>query len=748
MQNYKKYLNPIVTKLDTIEDFSNQEYPNELFKQEFPQLERVTRGLIADIKRSLKTFADLEEQIEHWINVIDSETGDDKSEAIGEFNKLQSMMYDLIERINRLLEQVDAPYFGKIVFDRKKNRRFPEATIESYLGRFAYTDNKTLLPLITDWRAPIANLYYMNSGPTENVQFLAPTGIQEGDLKQKRQFEISAARISSIHDARSGNAAADEFLLSQLNKRIGQKLKDIVATIQEQQNSIIRADIDKPAVIQGVAGSGKTTILLHRLAYLLYTYAEKIKPEHTLIIAPNRMFLDYISDVLPSLGVTKLEQNIYLFWGRYVLGFNDRFMLSVPEDDQKIMKLKGSEKFVQLIEHYFERYEKELFEGLTGAVGYEIEFRYRELGEQHPEMTMIERLNLSVDYAFAQVQFKKKIVGDFMGSLALEQERRKKILDYIRKNTSVYKIYQNLFKQTDLSTSSDGLSWEKLCKHTNSYLKGSATTSFGYKVEDLAPMIWLHYKIYGYKEYQREYILVDEAQDLSPFQLLTLARAAKKGNLTLAGDLAQSIVPPFHIDNWGDVTDLIEKYIPEYGKHEYHELFRCYRTTVEVIEFANQIFRKYFPDSYRLPEAVLRHGEDVRTIELPKRIEDGDKGVTEQIISLVNGEIAKGASTTAIICRNEGHADRVHQVLSNHIERIEALLVSHKEEDYHTGVLVLPVEKAKGLEFDSVILADVSDEYYKDNGSDVRLLYVAITRALHRLLITKPLGKGSTLLDI
>lgn len=747
MQTFKKYLNPIVTKLDTVTDYSDVDFISDTHKEEQPYLEKAINMLSSTVKGDLVTLEDLEQQIEHWVTVIDSETGDDKSSAIGEYNKLLRMMNDLIERINRTLEQVNSPYFGKIVFEREKNEKFPRATLNTYLGRFAYIDETTHLPLITDWRAPISNLYYMNSGPSDDVSFEGPTGTQQGNLLQKRQFEISEGRITSIYDAKSGNAAADEFLLSQLNKRIGQKLQDIVATIQEQQNGIIRAQIDKPTFIQGVAGSGKTTIILHRLAYLFYTYQKQIKPEESLIIAPNRMFLDYISDVLPSLGVSHLEQNIYLFWARNVIGFSNKYMQNINDENLEIMKLKGSAQYVDLINKYFETLEQKIFDGIPGAVGYDIEFRYRELSEQHPEMTMVEKLELSVDYAFAQIQFKKKMIGDYMGDLELQKEKRKTVLDYIRKSTNVYKAYQELYKQSEISISTDTLSWKDIVAHTNKYLKGTPSTSMGYKLEDLASMVWLHFKIHGAKDFQKSCIVVDEAQDLSPFQLLTLAKTAKRGNITIAGDVAQAIVPPFHVEDWESVMSLIRKQLPELAEPEYYQLFRCYRTTVEVIEYANMIFTKYFPNTYKLPEAVLRHGDEVKEIETIEPLENGNDKDIDVLVKLLNSEYEKGSATTALICKTEGEADRIYSKLIDREEELTALLVSHKDEDYHTGVLVLPIEKAKGLEFDAVILAEVSADNYIDNGKDVRLLYVGITRALHRLYITHPKGKRSELIS-
>ena len=312
MQDFKKYINPFYKDISQVEDFSDVIYENELQEQEYPHLEKVTRINTGSVKILLPRLEMLQQELEDQIRTIAQETGDDAKDARSIYNKIIKEIQSTVERINIDLIKVDSPYFGKIVFHPYDSQN--EKDLNLYIGKFAITDKNTHIPLTIDWRAPIANLYYQNSGPTENVDFKAPVGVRKGDLKQKRQFQISRARIQNIYDAKSGNVAADEFLLSQLKGRLGKKLTDIVATIQSQQNEIIREEINRPVIIQGVAGSGKTTILLHRLAYLFFNYKEKIRPEASLIVAPNRMFLDYISDVLPSLGVSGVSTLTYLFW--------------------------------------------------------------------------------------------------------------------------------------------------------------------------------------------------------------------------------------------------------------------------------------------------------------------------------------------------------------------------------------------------------------------------------------------------
>jgi DNA helicase-2/ATP-dependent DNA helicase PcrA len=738
MKGFRQYLNPIYRRLDEVIDFSDIQTSDELINYEYPYLEDLAKLVFEDINVALKRMDSLGVEIEHSIWLIDTETGDDKTDAVKEYNRLMKEMETLIERINRQLTILDTPYFGKIIFDRKGNKEVADGEIKTYIGKFAFFDKNTNKPLISDWRAPIANLYYQNSGPSKAVHFSSPIGDQNGDLTQKRQFELSETRIQSIYDAKSGNAAADEFLLSQLNQKIGKKLSDIVSTIQSQQNEIIRDSINKPVIIQGVAGSGKTTIILHRLAYLFYTFNEEIMPELSLIIAPNKMFLDYISDVLPSLGVKGLEQNTYLFWARDVLGFDKKYAISPEKENDEVMRIKGSMRFKRLMDQYFHKIERETFENMPGSIAFDVEIRYYELKETHPEMTMTEMIDLSIDYAFAQLQFKKQKSNNLVGNLMESQERRKKVKDYVKKQTNVYKIYKDLFKRDDIAAESELTEeeWKLIKKQTRNSFKGATSKVFGYKQEDLAPLVWLHFQIHGAKDSMRDHIVVDEAQDLSVFQLMTLSSIAKKGNITIAGDVAQSIVPPFHISDWQQVIDGFEETFPDMGsKISYHQLHRSYRTTIEIIDYANKIFEKFFPKTYRLPEAVLRHGEKVQNISTKKQLSEGDGSDLEMLVALLNIEHEKGAVSSAVICRDESHATKILEALQPYKDRIHMNLVDYKEDDYQTGVLVLPISRAKGLEFDSVLIMDADDNNYSDNELDVRLFYVAVTRALHRLYI-------------
>ena len=722
MQDFKKYLNPLYKDLDNVVDFSDVSIETEGEKEEYPYLKNITNIYVTGIRTLLPRLDKLTQELEDQIEVIKQETGDDAKDARSVYNKILNEIQNTVDRVNLDLLKMDSPYFGKIVFEPYHSRLNKAMSI--YIGKFALVDMDTHIPLITDWRAPIANIYYRNSGPTDNVEFEAPSGVRKGDLKQKRQFEISRARIRAMYDAKTGNAAADAFLLSQLNSRLGKKLADIVSTIQAQQNEIIREEINIPTLIQGVAGSGKTTILLHRLAYLFYNYQEQIHPENSLIIAPNRMFLDYISDVLPSLGVKGVITLTYLFWSKDILGWDSKYTLSTKEEDLVIKEYKGSREFLKFIDQYVKNYEKYLLDNLPFSRKDIIEDRYYELKKSYPDISMVERFDLALEYAIAQKQFKQLRTGSFDDSSHLEQVKKKEVRNYLNRNLNPYLVYKRIFKENLLDKS--------VCKYTLEGVASKDSFKF-FRMEDLAPILYIHFKFMGTKDYTRDYIVVDECQDLSFLEISTLLMIAKGGNITLAGDLAQSIIPPFYIKDWNDLLNLIKSF--GFKKTSYHQLNRCYRTTIEIIEFANKIFRDRFPKSFTLPEAVLRHGDEVERMHINTNISDLDANSMENLISYINGEFDKGYASCAILCRDRNHATAVYEKLKEYSEKIIRDIIDFNSSDYTTGLLVLPVSQAKGLEFDSVIIADLNKEHYPDDEYSTRLLYVAVTRALHRLTV-------------
>lgn len=722
MQRFTKYLNPLYKDIKEIADFSTVIYNSDLEKDEYPHLEKVTKITEKQLIFLLEKLEKLEKDLEEQILLIDAENDpDEKKAARSIYNAILLKIEEQISRINSELIKFDSPYFGKISFQPQES---PSKELTLYIGKFALVDQDTHQPLIVDWRSPISNIYYENSGPKEGVSFQAPVGERIGDLKQKRQFQISRARISGIYDAKSGNVAADEFLLAQLNERIGKKLQDIVSTIQTQQNEIIRGEINKPILIQGVAGSGKTTILLHRLAYIFYTYREKIKPENSLIIAPNQMFIDYVSDVLPNLGVQRVETSTYLFWAKKILGWDQYYKISNEKEDLAITELKGSLKFLEMLDKYIEIFEENLLENIPYSGKEIIARRYFELKELFKDLDMLERLDLATEYAFAQSKFDLEKYKPWERGYMEESEKRSEIDKYLKKSLNIFSLYKNMFR--------GDLVEKYISKYT---LKGLQIEGriHNYRMEDLAAMLYLHFKINGVKEYKKDSVMIDEVQDMSYIQIATLAMIARNGNLTLAGDLAQSIIPPFHIKEWQSVCHTVEKYSAT--RVNFFQLNKCYRTTIEIVEFANKIFKKHFPKNFDTPEAVLRHGEDVNILEFKNSSEDFTEKEVEEMIKIINEQFVKGAVTCAILCKNQKHANTFYSILEKHKDSISREIINYTGNDYKSGLLILPISSAKGLEFDSIILPDFNSQMYTTNIEDIKLIYVGITRALHRVFI-------------
>jgi len=708
--------------VDRILDFSDISPKEKLLIDEYSYLMNLLKKIGKDISMERERLDAIMIELEELAEIVEKFTGNDKKDTTSDYDLYMKMAKSKIDYLNLLLAQLDYPYFGKIIFKRKRSDVLPEAEIPSYIGRFAYFDDKTNKPLIMDWRAPIANLYYNYSGPTKSVSIKSPIGEQTGELKQKIQFDITEGRIRNIYDIKTGNTSADEFLLLQLKRKIGKKLTDIVSTIQRQQNEIIREKNNKTVIIQGVAGSGKTTILLHRVAYLLFNYKEELRPENCMIIGPNKMFIDYISDVLPSLGVHYILKNTFLLWAKSILDWDENYKLSGEPDDLEIKEFKGSKKYIEIISDFFEDYVDDLFDKLPDKEKDKIQARFNELRKDNPAISLKEGIMLASEYVFTRNQLRRATVGSFMGDVEENTSRLRIIKTYLNKRFDPLKLYREFFKFEYIFErhNIDKVFARRLRNFSLKTLKIVGKEKL-YKIEDLAPILFLHLKINGIEK-KYDYIAVDEAQDMSVFQHLTLYMSAKSKNINFAGDLAQSIIPPFYIKDWQDLIDVIGE------KVKLYQIDKCYRTTVEIVEFASNIFKKYFPKSFEPPKAVLRHGDDVKIMKT--------QNIAEMIPIISEEFDTKNISTFAILCRDYKHADRIYAELSEKAKSLNFKITNYDEDNYSDGLLVMPIDRAKGLEFDSILIADLNDTNYPDEILSAKLLYVAITRALHRVYIT------------
>lgn len=722
MIDFFKYLSPIYYKIDDIADLEKYSPSEKEFQIELPHLKETIGYLDSQVRSYIKTLKELSIELEKYIEVIEAETGDDKDAATKDYNKLLSHIKNHVNKTNLHLQTLSSPYFGKLVFKNSETKR----TTTTYIGKTAVFNNNDLQLLVSDWRSPIANLYYEEAGPTKDCKFQTPAGIQKGDLLEKKQFIINNGRFNYISDIKSGNKSMDAFLEIHLRERTGKQLEDIVATIQRDQNKIIREEKDIPVIIQGVAGSGKTTILLHKIAYLIFAYKEELDQSDFLVIAPNKTFIEYISNVLPTLGVYNIQINTFLFWAFSILNWDKKYLI-YNESDLSINKFKGSIQYYHVIKQLFEAYENKILNNIHDPLREKIKTRYYQLKETTNNISFKERLEIAIEYAFNQRLMKE---ADFSRKKYI-RGRKTKILNQLNLK-SAYSTYRILLHDKTLLENIDKTilpsNWDKIVKNTLIYLQPSSQIK-RYALHDLAPLIWLQSQLDNTLNFQKELILADEAQDLSEFQIFVLGLFVKKQNLILAGDIAQGIKKPTFIHSWAKVENMLKDELG-FSNISYHELSKCYRTTIEIIDYIHRNLKSNFLERFTVPQAVIRHGEPVK--EIATNNWKDKKSKLENLLTELS-EKNKGG-TIAVLTKKQTTANQIKDYLEN--TSLKFQIANDEEENYTTGIHIMTIENAKGLEFDSVILADYNEKYYAQL-SDQKLLYVGLTRALHRLIVLR-----------
>lgn len=631
-----------------------------------------------------------------------------------------------LEKIRLMEKSLNKPYFARLDF-----KRDGESDIEElYIGKVGVIDEKND-NIIIDWRAPVSSMYYdSNIG---DASYKAPEGICTGKLLLKRQYEIENKQLKSYQDV--DTVSNDELLKPYLEASVDNRLKNIVSTIQHEQNRIIREPVNKNLIIQGVAGSGKTTVALHRIAYLVYNNRENIKPEQYLIIGPNKFFVNYISGVLPDLDVEDVKQLTYdelcseILQEKITLIDEDIKLLKSIKNEKELtyQKIKVSMQFKKALDKYI----KEIKENTIPIYGLRIneteiisnEFikqiynSFEELDEYDNIKTRLMRTNL----------FFEKYIDENIEQYReySEKELKKALKNYFNKLIQkIPKIYQNFLSNLDkyLEISEDIKEQVKI-NITN--LKNKK-----FEFEDLSSLIYLKAKINGIDEYGKyKQIVIDEAQDYGEFTFFSLKFILKNAAFSIFGDLAQSIYQYRSIENWESVLNNTFRY---QGEIQY--LLKSYRTTTEIMDSANNI-TKYIKLNTAKP--VIRHGKKVSFIKYKEKNEQISliKRILEQYKT-------QNYKTIAIICKNEEEAQELYIKLEmNDIKNITL-----NDTEYNGGIGIITSYLAKGLEFDGVIISNSGEEEYNSNKIiDMKLLYVAMTRPLHELTIlykndiTKPL---------
>ena len=686
-------------------------------------------------------------------------------------------IYNLLKKdIESYEEAIKTPYFARVDFTEKLG------TLEEiYIGKQGISSSKDGEEIVVDWRAPVADLYY--SGTGGEAYYKAPSGIIEGELSLKRRFLYKDEEIERIFDEginelfiseEEGVDLVDEFLKINLEESKGKKLKEVVATIQKEQNDIIRWPKNLPIIVQGSAGSGKTTIALHRLAYLLYRYRESMEGKDILVLAPNRIFLDYISEILPSLGSKDVAQTTFqdlviklLKLKGKIRSKDDKLKDIIETEDETLRKfmvnsskVKGNLIFKTIIDRYIALLDSSSLDIDDITIGGYTLFSKREITRLYLKDLKVYPINKRKDEIkrYLNLKLKEKIeilllnvdkewdlkIKEVKSNLEDSDERRielrslyderdrikshikqdsKKIMnEYFKswRGITSKDIYLNMFKdETVFDIAVDNRIPFQLLE----YMKGEVVDNFEKGIideDDLAALLYIYILLEGIDEKSKfKHIVVDEAQDYSPLQIEVITSLTRGNSLTLVGDLAQGIYYYKGIKNWSDVTEKIFN-----GNATYISLTQSYRSTVEIIDFAQTALEA---QNLGITPAkpVLRHGGK------PIIKKSSDKKESAKIIEDIIQEIeSKGKISIGIITRTLEEGKILEKNIKKYCNR-KIQLIKGNEKDSPEDIVIIPSYLTKGLEFDGTIIYNPLESNYNDNLLNQRLIYVALTRALH-----------------
>ena len=643
-----------------------------------------------------------------------------------------------ISRIRTLEKQLSNPYFARLDF-----REDGEDTESFYIGLSTVEDEDSFDIFVFDWRSPVANMFYdFEVGP---AYYDAPVRRIEGHIEFTRQYNIRNGEIVFMHN--SNESLCDEALTSMLSGNATDKMKNIVASIQKEQNDIIRSDDSKILFIQGSAGSGKTSIALHRSAYLLYKHRKNLSADNILIFSPNEVFAEYISDVLPELGESNIRQTTFELYSKRFLPYESKndhldYIYSNHTDKNefklrtKAMEYKNTIDFMNTLNKFIVDIPKLItnitpitIEGVQIVSKKSVE---QTIFERFKDIPFLNRIDVIKQSLFSQVE--NKYLSSKDNSHFDYVEDKKTFYDYCKAQVD---LQVDAMINTLDSVEIYKLLWSNVEKYTNIDLKSTKELTLNYlnnnevKFEDITPIIYIRSSLEGFRSYgNMKHVLVDECQDYSPLFYEIIKKSFPNASLTIMGDLNQRIDKHSNVKNRNNITDV-------FNDVKTVVLTKSYRSTANITNFTKDIL-----DTHEPIEAVERMGENP-TIYMV------NENLTLKISEKINEMKDKGYKSIAVICKNKENSENLYSCLKE-INNDINLITSDKCE-FKIGVNVISSYIAKGLEFDAVIISD-GESYLSIE--DKHLFYTACTRALHELYIytntslEKILPKDSSLYEI
>ena len=650
-----------------------------------------------------------------------------------------------LDRLRQLSMASGQAYFARLDFTPSGQK--PETW---YLGRWGVLDPVTLTPVVVDWRSPAANLYY--SGQIGRMDYEAPDGRVEGELTLKRMLTVKQRELISLFD--SGIVSQEAYLQGVLGSVSTDRLREIVTTIQAEQNIVIRHPLAEHLLVQGAAGSGKTTIALHRIAYLLYTFRNSLKPENMMILAPNPLFLSYISQVLPDLGVERVVQTTFEGWCREGMGrrmpkilresrLEKNLSLTGAEREKtgRILRMKGSLATMKKLEAWLEHLQETVLPPngmkMAGVVLLDRpemeriflkDLRYFPLEQRISELRKIVRKRVQGAVSLLKDQYAanaEQIAGRIRSGMREGAQRQQKLRELYETRDQRYReidaraeAYLNGYREKFTLPDLAGLYRAFL----EECLPELITEDDSLRQEDLPMLVMICRAVFGLKTKPMKHIVIDECQDFSPFQVALLKKVNPAATFSLVGDLYQGIRADEGIRSWDEWKGPVFDH-----RADLKQLTVSYRNTVEIMDLAQTVAARWPIDGICETKPVLRHGEEPRIVRA-----QNEKERLALIRDQVRAWQAEGYHSIALIEKTVEQAGALFRRIG---AELGARLLSETDAKYRGGVMILPASIAKGMEFDCVGVCDASAESFPDDEFLCRVLYVMMTRPLHRLCV-------------
>ena len=589
----------------------------------------------------------------------------------------------------KLYKIQSSPYFGSIVFEEDQEK---EKNI--YLG-ITHLEDKNKNYLIYDWRAPISSLFY--DYEIGKCSYKAPSGFISGNLKRKRQYKIENGKIKHIFD---NSINIDDSLLQEvLSKDSSDKMKNIVNTIQQEQNKIIRNVEDKNLIVQGIAGSGKTSVALHRIAFLLYKI-ENLTSNNILIFSPNNVFSEYISNVLPELGEDNPSETTYSSFLTSCIKeykeietfteFISRYY-TYKEKNPNIVKYKQSDGIIEDLDNYINSIEK------NARITKDIEHD-KNIYDKDTLNRLLERYSKFPLFMRITEASKKLSEINYDGKRSHAKSFEKLLLDGLNIEKKYKKIYHDFF-----------ISPYCKVKLTEQEIK-SFISNKKINYEDAIIFSYIKGKLQGFNYNSNiKQIVIDEAQDYTLLQYKILNEIFKRSSWTILGDINQTINPYYKYDDLNKISSVIN------NNTRYLELTKTYRSSARIIEYTNNILG-------------LKHISAIRKDNEKPVLFRKENNLKKQLLNDIN--YLRSYKSCAIITKDDREAEEIYELLKDDIGIGK---ITQNEEVYRKDLIVVPSYMAKGLEFDSVIVYNKPNNKYKNN--EKYLYYVACTRSQHELII-------------